>query len=69
MDNIFKYCILLDLPCPKNPAAIIIDDDKETVEIFSEYMEMINVNLVGKGYNGKTAVDLYVEKPELFFWI
>ncbi|MBI5147092.1 MAG: response regulator [Thaumarchaeota archaeon] len=52
----------------KNPTAIVIDDDKETVGIFSEYLEMIDVNLICQGYNGKMAVELYQkQKPDVVF--
>lgn len=50
------------------PTAIIIDDDKETVEIFSEYLKIIKVNVIGIGYNGKMAVDLYrTQRPDVVF--
>ncbi|MBI5378341.1 MAG: response regulator [Thaumarchaeota archaeon] len=52
----------------ENPTAIIIDDDKETVAIFSEYLKIIDVNLIGQGYNGKMAVELYQkQKPDVVF--
>ncbi len=35
---------------------IVIDDDIDTVEVFSEYLIMKGYELVGKGYNGKDAV-------------
>lgn len=48
--------------------AIIIDDDKDTVSVFSEYLEMHNVEIIGKGYDGKQAVELFVElKPDVVF--
>ncbi|MGQ0771667.1 MAG: response regulator [Nitrososphaerota archaeon] len=39
--------------------AIVIDDDVDTVEVFCEYLEIKDINVVGRGYNGKTAVELY----------
>jgi hypothetical protein len=39
--------------------AIIIDDDHDTVDVFKEYLELKNVHVLGKGYNGKDAIALY----------
>jgi len=48
--------------------SIIVDDDFDTVEVFSEYLELSNIDVVGKGYNGKEAVDLYQKlKPDVVF--
>jgi two-component system chemotaxis response regulator CheY/two-component system response regulator (stage 0 sporulation protein A) len=48
--------------------AIVVDDDKYTVNIFSEYLELKGINVVGKGYDGKKAVDLYVAlRPDVVF--
>ena len=41
---------------------IVIDDDKDTVEVFCEYLGIKSVDVVGRGFNGKDAVDLYKEK-------
>lgn len=68
INNIFKYSSSIGLAVSKNLTAIIIDDDKETVGIFSEYLEIIDVNLIGRGYNGKMAVELYQkQKPDVVF--
>lgn len=49
-------------------SAIIIDDDRDTVEVFVDYMEMLNVNVLAKGYSGKDAVELYEKyRPDLVF--
>ncbi len=49
-------------------SAIIIDDDRDTVEVLVDYMEMLNVNVLAKGYCGKDAVELYVRyQPDLVF--
>ncbi len=51
-----------------NKTVIVIDDDFDTVEIFSLLLEEQNVSVVGKGYNGKEAIDLYQEKkPDIVF--
>ena len=48
--------------------SIIVDDDFDTVEVFSEYLELNDIHVVGKGYNGKEAVDLYQKlKPDVVF--
>ena len=47
---------------------VIVDDDIDTVEVFSDLLEEKNVKVVGKGYNGREAVDLYNEKkPDVIF--
>lgn len=46
--------------------AIVIDDDVDTVEVFCEYLEIKDIKVVGRGYNGKTAVELYETlKPDI----
>ena len=40
-------------------SAIVIDDDKDVVESFTKMLEYNNVNVVGKGYVGKEAVEHY----------
>ena len=46
-------------------SAIVIDDDKDVVESFTAMLEYNNVNVVGKGYDGKDAVELYQKlKPD-----
>ena len=41
---------------------IVIDDDRDTVEVFCEYLGIKNIDVVGRGFNGKDAVELYKEK-------
>ena len=51
-----------------NKTAIVIDDDLDSVEIFSELLEDQNISIIGKGHNGREAIDLYSEKkPDLVF--
>ena len=46
----------------------IIDDDKETVQVFAEYLEMLNVKVVSVGYDGTAAVEIYKKyKPDILF--
>jgi two-component system chemotaxis response regulator CheY len=48
--------------------AIVIDDDADTVDVFCDYLEIKNVQVLGRGYNGKTAVELYeVHRPDIVF--
>lgn len=48
--------------------AIVIDDDVDTVDVFCDYLEIKNVQVLGRGYNGKTAVELYkTHKPDIVF--
>ena len=48
--------------------AIVVDDDKETVALFSEILETNNIQVVGKGYNGQEAAFLFQKlKPDIIF--
>ena len=48
--------------------AIVIDDDLDTVELFCEYLEIKGIRVIGKGYDGKEAVELYQKlKPGIIF--
>jgi len=53
----------------ENLNVLVIDDDLNTVEVFSEFLELSDVKVVGKGYNGKEAVELYSQllKPDIVF--
>jgi len=48
--------------------AIVVDDDKETLVLFSEILSSNGVEVVGKGYNGQEAAFLYQKlKPDVVF--
>ncbi len=48
--------------------AIVIDDDHPTIELLSEFLEIKGMKVVGMGYNGKDAVELYKKlKPDFVF--
>ncbi len=48
--------------------AVVVDDDKETVALFSEILSSNNIEVVGKGYNGQEAAFLYQKlKPDVVF--
>ncbi len=52
----------------KNKRVVIIDDEKDVVDVFSDYLELHFANIVGVGYNGKDAVKLYRDKePDIIF--
>jgi len=52
----------------ENLNVIVIDDDYNTVEVFAEFLELSQVKVVGKGYDGKDAVNLYKQlKPDIVF--
>ena len=47
-------------------SVIVIDDDRDTVEVFCEYLAIKDIKVLGRGYDGKTAVELYKEhKPDI----
>lgn len=48
--------------------AIVIDDDYDTVSVLSDFLQIKNVKVIGKGYNGQEAVELYKKlKPDVVF--
>ena len=64
MENIkaLVYVSCLDMP----KSVIVIDDDEDTVRLFSEFLEENNILVIGNGYDGITAVKLYKEtKPDV----
>ncbi len=47
-------------------SVIVIDDDEDTVRLFSEFLEENDINVVGNGFDGITAVKLFNEtKPDV----
>ena len=48
--------------------AVVIDDDKETIQLFSELLTSNGIKVVGKGHNGQDAVFLFQKlKPDVLF--
>ena len=48
--------------------AIVVDDDVDTTEVFAEFLELKNIQVLGKGHDGKDAVDLYKKlNPDVVF--
>ena len=51
-----------------NVSAIIIDDDKDTVGVFRDYLKLKKISVLGVGYNGLDAVNLYKKyQPDVVF--
>lgn len=52
----------------ENLNVLVIDDDPNTVEVLSEFLELKNIKVVGKGFDGNDAVKLYSQlKPDIVF--
>lgn len=48
--------------------AIVIDDDKATVTVFSEFLQLKGIEVIGTGYDGIDAFELYKKlKPDVVF--
>lgn len=48
--------------------AIVIDDDKDSVSILSESLQLKGIKVVGIGYDGMDALELYKKlKPDVVF--
>ena len=48
--------------------AVVVDDEKDTIQLFSELLTSNGIKVVGKGYNGQDAVFLYQKlKPDVLF--
>ncbi len=64
MENIKTLFFLLYLGMPKS--VIVIDDDEDTVRLFSEFLEENDINVIGNGFDGVTAVKLFNKtKPDV----
>ena len=55
------FIIVIDLT-----SVIVVDDDQDTAEVFCEYLKIKGLDVIGKGYNGNEAVELYEKlKPDI----
>jgi len=46
--------------------AIVIDDEKDILDVFCEYLTVKNIKILAAGRNGKDAVELYKKfKPDV----
>lgn len=53
---------------PVELSAIVVDDDKDTVGVFSDYLKLKKIKVLGVGYDGKQAVSLFKEhRPDVVF--
>ena len=47
-------------------SVIVIDDDEDTVRLFTEFLEEKGINVVGNGFDGISAVKLFKKvKPDV----
>lgn len=54
--------------CVHMITCIVVDDDKNTTRIFSEILELMGLQVVGRGFSGSEAVCLYNEyRPNVAF--
>jgi len=52
----------------KVTTALVVDDDDDAVEMFSDYLEIKGVRVSGKAHDGKEGVELYKKlKPDIVF--
>lgn len=52
----------------KGITAIVIDDDIDTVAVLSEFLHIKGITVIGKGYDGLEAVDIYKKlRPDVIF--
>ena len=55
-------------PKQKQSSAIVVDDDPDAVEMFSDYLEIKGINVIGKSNNGKEGIEAYKKlKPDVVF--
>ena len=48
--------------------ALVVDDDKDIVDLFVEFLEICNVSVIGTAFNGKQAEKVYQELvPDIVF--
>ena len=56
-----------DMPT-KETTVIVIEDDPDTAELLCEFLEIKGIKILGKGFDGKEAVELYAKlKPDILF--
>ncbi|MEX0863090.1 response regulator [Nitrosopumilus sp.] len=57
-----------DSPTLRKLNCIIIEDDQNIIDVFCDLLDMINVNVLATGNNGKDAVNLYEKhNPDIVF--
>lgn len=51
-----------------NCTAIVVDDDEDTVNLFTEFLEICDVKVIGNAFNGKEAEMIYQDlSPDVVF--
>jgi DNA-binding NarL/FixJ family response regulator len=64
----FYYPKVARLFMGKVLTAVVVDDNELTIRVLCDYLEMINVAVLGSGHDGKDAVELYKKhKPDILF--
>ena len=49
-------------------SVIVVDDDFDTVEVFSEFLSLRNIEVLGKAYDGFEGLKLFEDKrPDIVF--
>jgi len=48
--------------------ALVVDDDEDTVNLFTEFLEIYDVAVVGKAFDGKQATKIFNDmSPDIIF--
>ncbi|MGI0093386.1 MAG: response regulator transcription factor, partial [Nitrosotalea sp.] len=48
--------------------ALVVDDDEDTVNLFTEFLEIYDIAVIGKAFDGKQAVTIYnTMSPNIVF--
>lgn len=48
--------------------AVVVDDDTTIVDLLSDFLELNNFEVVGKGYDGRDGINLFKQhKPDVVF--
>lgn len=48
--------------------ALVVDDDEDTVNLFTEFLEIYDIKVIGKAFDGKQAVTIYNDmSPHIVF--
>lgn len=47
---------------------MVVDDDKDTADVFAEYLSMYNFSVLGVAHDGRSAFEMYQKlQPEIVF--
>ncbi|HEU5488142.1 MAG TPA: response regulator [Candidatus Nitrosotalea sp.] len=48
--------------------AIVIDDDKDTVSVLCDFLQIKGIKVIGRGYDGLEAIEIYKKlRPDVVF--